>query len=325
MTPDRLLETQDCPVCGRKLTEPPSVRGRGGFDGAYFTCARCGQFGLTRTAEANLRVWLQESWDNKMVLSHLLRRMQQSGRWPLIDSKLIENIIKTSALPRVHEQADNLVRWLGDNQRGPGEPERVREETHGGIIGTLTGGGFDFVLRGLVDGRLIKAERTLADGADVELTFDGWRRWDELRQGATNETKAFMAMPYGNAALDKIVDEHFRQAVRDTGFRLIRFDDEPKAGPMDDRMRVEIQSSRFLIADLTDGNNGAYWEAGYAEGLRKPVIYTCEKKTWDKVKTHFDTNHCLHIVWNESAPEEAMKRLKATIRVSVPEARREDE
>ena len=38
--------------------------------------------------------------------------------------------------------------------------------------------------------------------------------------------------------------------------------------------------------NLSDDNNGAYWEAGYAEGLGIPVIYICEESKFDnKSKT----------------------------------------
>ena len=57
-----------------------------------------------------------------------------------------------------------------------------------------------------------------------------------------------------------------------------------------------------MIADLTHGNLGAYWEDGYAEGVKKPVIYTYEKSKFDK--THFDTNHHLTIRWDKDNPEE---------------------
>jgi nucleoside 2-deoxyribosyltransferase len=63
-------------------------------------------------------------------------------------------------------------------------------------------------------------------------------------------------------------------------------------------MRVDIQGCRFLIADLTHRNNGAYWEAGYAEGLGKPVIYTCQRSTFAQA-SHFDTNHHLAVYWEE--------------------------
>jgi nucleoside 2-deoxyribosyltransferase len=133
-----------------------------------------------------------------------------------------------------------------------------------------------------------------------------------------------MAMQYGDPLLTRIVNEHFRPAVRDTGFRLIRLDDEPKAGLIDNRLRVEIQSARFLIADLTHENSGAYWEAGYAEGLGKPVIYTCEASIWKAKKTHFDTNHSQTVVWTEENIKSATEELKATIRVTIPEATRQD-
>ena len=102
-------------------------------------------------------------------------------------------------------------------------------------------------------------------------------------------------------------------------------DDEPRAGLIDDKLRVEIQASDFIIADLTHDNLGAYWEAGYAEGLGKPVIYTCEKEKFETEKTHFDTNHHLTIIWDKDAPESAGENLKATIRATLPQlAKQED-
>jgi len=83
---------------------------------------------------------------------------------------------------------------------------------------------------------------------------------------------------------------------------------------------VRIQSSDFLIADLTHDNSGAYWEAGYAEGLGKPVIYTCESVKFKNHKTHFDTNHLATVPCDKDAPEEAGKGLKATICATLPEA-----
>jgi len=107
---------------------------------------------------------------------------------------------------------------------------------------------------------------------------------------------------------------------------LFKLVDRPKAGLLDDRLRVEIQTSRFLIADLTHENAGAYWEAGYAERLGKQVIYTCEKEKFEEQKTHFDTNHHLTVVWDADNPHEAAEALKATIRATLPgEAKLTDE
>jgi nucleoside 2-deoxyribosyltransferase len=74
-----------------------------------------------------------------------------------------------------------------------------------------------------------------------------------------------------------------------------------------------------MIADLTDDNEGAYWEAGFAEGLSKPVIFTCEKAKFEEKKTHFDTNHRLTVKWDKDSPQDAAEELKATIRATLPD------
>ncbi len=127
-----------------------------------------------------------------------------------------------------------------------------------------------------------------------------------------------MAMRYGDGQLDKLFEDVLKPAVKQTGFDLFRLIDRPKAGLIDNRLRVEIQTSRFLIADLTHENAGAYWEAGYAEGLGKPVIYTCEKNKFETCKTHFDTNHHLTLQWDANGSTEMVEELKATIRATLP-------
>lgn len=101
-------------------------------------------------------------------------------------------------------------------------------------------------------------------------------------------------------------------AVAATGFTLKRLDEDQPAGLIDDRLRVEIRQSRFLVSDLTHRNPGAYWEAGYAEGLGKPVIYTCRKDVFEDKKSapHFDTNHHLTVIWEAEDLDAAVVRLK---------------
>ena len=155
--------------------------------------------------------------------------------------------------------------------------------------------------------------------ANATLTFESWEFYDESIHGRTNSRKAFMAMQFGNQALAKVVEDCFKPAVKKTGYELQTVLEQPKAGSIDDRIRVEIRNAKFLIADLSDGNNGAYWEAGFAEGLGKIVIYTCQKSTWEKEATHFDTNHHQTIIWDENDLDSASTHLKATIRASLPE------
>jgi nucleoside 2-deoxyribosyltransferase len=107
------------------------------------------------------------------------------------------------------------------------------------------------------------------------------------------------------------------------GFDLRRLTDRQRAGLIDDRLRVEIRRSRFLLCELTEDNRGAYWEAGFAEGLGRPVIYTCRKDYHPNV--HFDTNHYLTVLWEPGKLDEAATELKAVIRATLPtEAKQSD-
>jgi hypothetical protein len=161
-----------------------------------------------------------------------------------------------------------------------------------------------------------------SDRASLTLSFSGWDYFESLRLGGVTYRKAFMAMKFGNAELDAMLETVFKPGAKRAGFDLRRLTDDPRAGLIDNRLRVEIQSSDFLVADLTHDNPGAYWEAGYAEGLGKPVIYTCEKGKFEAAKTHFDTNHHLTIVWESSNREAAGNELVATIRATLPQLAR---
>jgi hypothetical protein len=150
------------------------------------------------------------------------------------------------------------------------------------------------------------------------LTFNGWARYQELKKGKATGNKAFMAMPYGNTKLD-LVYAAFQMALEAAGFTLTRLDERPKAGLIDNRLRVEIQTSRFLVVDLTEDNNGAYWEGGFAEGLGKPVFYSCEKSYFDKKTTHFDANHLYTVLWELEKLDTAAAELKNALRATLPD------
>jgi hypothetical protein len=267
-----------CPVC-RTIPCASEMRG----DRANINCPGCGKFAVSGTAVTVLPELIGDDIRKAALISHMLRRMQATDRWPLLSTNVAEKILQTETLPTPEVQADNLVRWLGDNSPGPGEPVRVDPGTHSAIMGAMTPAGFTFILRGMHYEGLIEFASPVGDA--VFLTFRGWRRYEELRVGAPSGRVAFMAMKFGEPALDEFLTQHLRPAVKSTGFELRRLDDTPKAGLIDDRLRVEIRACRFLIADLTHANNGAYWEAGYAEGLGKPVIYTCKKSEFAKATT----------------------------------------
>ncbi|KAB8039119.1 hypothetical protein GCL60_09700 [Silvanigrella paludirubra] len=98
------------------------------------------------------------------------------------------------------------------------------------------------------------------------------------------------------------------------------------------RIFNEIRESRFVIADFTpdiDGTNyteefmkyktdGSYFEAGYAYGLGKDVIYTVRKDIFEKRFLHFDISQINFVVWEdyEKLKEKLIDRIRASIILS---------
>jgi len=66
---------------------------------------------------------------------------------------------------------------------------------------------------------------------------------------------------------------------------------------INDAIISSIKESKFLIADFTGQRHGVYFEAGYALGRNRPVIYLCQFD--DFRNSHFDTNHYPHIVYKD--------------------------
>lgn len=315
-----------CPICQSTINEPTTWH-RPQVTAPFhaYSCPRCGDFSVEAFDEKFIPA---DKPEKVAVLSHWVRSNHENNirdeeeRKPIVlDRDLISSIVKNQP-PSPAEQADKFVLWLGNSKYPPGELVGVQADIHQSIMGALTPNGFEYVLTHLIDDGILQGENHGFARAHITLSFKGWEYYEKLKRGIAESRKAFMAMKYNDAQLDKIVDEVFKPAVKQAGFDLVRLDDRPKAGLIDDRLRVEIQTSRFLIADLTHSNLGAYWEAGYAEGLGKPVIYTCDKKVFDnpETKPHFDTNHHLTIPWDENNLQETAEKLKATIRATLPEA-----
>jgi len=280
---------------------------------------------LSGTAQTIIAGQLERAIEGRARLSHALYRMTKWEQWALVTSELLQNILDNTELPKPQEQLENLILWLGEAQPNMGASIPVKGEAIA-AIGAVDDHSLGFLLNQAQDAGLLtggcaySADRSLVFYRQ-RLTFSGWQRFEELKRGKSTGRIAFMAMPFGDMELDQIYKDHFKAGVAATGFELKRLDEGQPAGLIDDRLRVEIRQCRFLVADLTHENRGAYWEAGFAEGLGKPVIYTCRKNVFeDKSKgTHFDTNHHLTVVWEPGKLDDAVARLKATIRATLPE------
>lgn len=160
----------------------------------------------------------------------------------------------------------------------------------------------------------------MGSGRLIGLSYRGWEYYRQLKLGQSSGENGFMAMKFCPES-EEYFKKYIRPAVQAAGFDIRRITDNAKAGNIDNQMRDEIRLSKFVIADLTHDNNGAYWEAGFAEGIGKPVIYLCEKTKFEDPNsgTHFDTNHHTTIKLDFDDWKNAKKILTATLRNTFPD------
>ena len=144
------------------------------------------------------------------------------------------------------------------------------------------------------------------------LTVRGHGYLAEIDHQIPNSAQAFAAMWF-HESMDPVWSKGIRPAIMDVGYNPLRIDQKDHLNKIDDQIITEIRRSRFLVADFTQGADGArggvYYEAGFAHGLNLPVIFTCRTDALGNV--HFDTRQYPHIVWQ--SPDELRERLSSRI------------
>lgn len=312
-----------CPVC--RTPEIPLGGPVAGYaDADAIDCPRCGRFLISGTVKIVLENLVQQRTINNSRLSHALRlRYDAQPRPPPFlrrDTDLQPFQADRNHIPP-HEQLDNLILWIGNNQPSPQEWAHSEMHALAARIGASIGSdGSEAGVAWLIDefDSLGLFAFELDPNPRVRLKPQGWVRLGELSRRIVNSHTAFMAMKFGDATLDRVLRECFQPAAARAGFVLRALNEQPSAGLIDNQIRAAIRASRFMIADLSHDNNGAYFESGFAEGLGLPVIYTCEARKFDARKTHFDTNHMHTVKWDTDTLEEAGEVLTATIRNTLP-------
>ena len=114
--------------------------------------------------------------------------------------------------------------------------------------------------------------------------------------------------------MDPFYHKGISPAIVEAGFQPIRIDLKEHNNKICDQVIVELRRSRFVVADFTHHPGGVYYEAGFAHGLGKPVIWTVRQ---DRLKSvHFDTRQYNHIKYNKD-PSELHKKLLARIQATI--------
>lgn len=142
---------------------------------------------------------------------------------------------------------------------------------------------------------------------------------------STKKPKVFVVTPiqgekHGDQEQQRIFKEYdqrfeaVEQVISEAGAVAIRIDKEHALEDLVGRIKKEIRTAQFVVADLTDERPSCYFEAGYAEALGKKFIYMASKQSVAKPGTktviHFDIHMNMNYFTNH---EELKEKLSGAI------------
>ncbi len=317
-----------CPICRNKWTiysdkkVPEFIH--------YVKCFRCGEFSVSTTYFEYITPKLTD--DQSAIFSSWIYNNQGTH----IDKELGEQL-KNKRPASVGERAENLLVYISRNittKLGEefsrtdlkyclelpisAEENKILGEDYNEIVKyshmlSVSESRHYGDLYVLINNYLCEYKEYLDNPKDnYRITALGWDHVYSI-QSSPSSDKCFIAMEYDK---EKKITGFFESLIgsieNDTGYQVVIMKDHSHSNIIEDEMKKEILGSKFVIADLTNNNRGAYYEAGYAHGLGKPVIFTINKTYLDEVKNdlkkkeqaiHFDTNHYPYKTWDYNPKE----------------------
>ncbi|WHT92348.1 hypothetical protein [Bacillus cereus] len=313
---------EKCPVCSNDVAAPQFV---GGARAELYKCKDCGDFAISDLVRISLS---GENRENTRKLSAVLRKRKVRGMGKIL-ILLQRPGQELSGFPYPIYLLDDL---LGEY------PENISDRLNESLInlGKLTEFPGDqvtilntdmslffvqsdnlkemqYIIKQLKEDGLIELKTATDSPAYITVTVKGWNRIAELEKGREVDTKqVFVAMSF-SPEMDSPYQNAIAKAIKEAGYQPIRIDEVEHNNSITDEIIVKIRQSKFVISDFTGHRGGVYFEAGYAVGLGKTVIWTCKDEDFDKI--HFDTRQISHIKWSteDELYNKLLNRIKATI------------
>jgi len=147
------------------------------------------------------------------------------------------------------------------------------------------------------------------------IHLDGWKRIDELNKKHKEINQGFCAMSFKKETQN--ISDSFEKAINFCGYNFRRIDQKEHNNQIVPEIFYEINRSKFIVVDVTIPNNGAYYEAGYAQALGKQVIVCCNEIIFNSKDTtpHFDISQKNMIIWKDEKEleEKLIKRIESTV------------
>jgi hypothetical protein len=308
-------------------------------------CARCGEYLADRiTVQQTLHKSFSKA--QQVAVSGYIRENQgmriSTSDWPFL---------MNLAMPSVADKAMKLLRWLSNQYPHPGVditvPAAAKIDSQVEHFNSVQGAGFSkdvaadnaaIEMFPFLSGCWAESGRELhyllydylcdaygyLSGAQGKMVLGGYQPsvvrvapmgWQKLQETSPSDSVTGFVAMWFNSEMDLPWEKAFYPAIREAGYSPLRIDKKEHNNKIDDEIISAIRSAKFLIGDFTGDRGGVYYEAGFAAGLGRPVIWTVRRDWFDKV--HFDTRQYNHLIWDESNLDLLKSMLKNRIEATL--------
>lgn len=299
----------DCPICKSVSTS----NSPNGFDGEVVNCPRCGEYKITRTAAVNWKSSLlrNEIVDERRFIANASGWIREHQK-EQIDSNGVERLLKLPT-PNYDERKRKLLDFLQKQSTSLGQRVHLDGTMMQRILSACWCSGeneISFLVTSAVADALIEHENS-----SLRITAKGYDFLSQLNKNPNSQI-GFCAMWFDDC-VTPLWDKAIEPAMKNAGYEPLRIDKKDHANRIDDEIFADIRRSRFIVADFTHGDSGArggvYFEAGFAQGLGLPVIWTCREDMLVENKLHFDIRQYNFLGWSENNLDDFKGRLQKRI------------
>ena len=307
------IDKKICPVCNGNAEVAINER----THNLQVDCNVCGTYEITRELIDDNFVCADGVYDLNQLSSYLYYHKSSKSNLVLGESQ--NTLQKTHASPQTvenwypksfAEKIDLILLKLQETSKYEGAPIYVEDAV---LFISKPGNSSEVDLKRRYYLDFLKTQGYLESFKGTYsyiLTPKSAERVYELQKNQAHNKRVFVAMKFGEQT--KELREKIKKGL--SGYDVRIMDEIEHNHQIVPEMLKEIKDSRFVVAELSHHNNGAYYEAGYALGLGKEVIHICAKSELSS-GLHFDVAQVNTIVYDtiDDIPRLLRKRVEATI------------